>query len=504
MDKLLVDLLRTAARDHPDREAIVVGDDRVTYRELDISARGAATALADLGVAPRDVVALTLANSAEYLVAYLAAGLIGAVATGINPRLGPRERETILARCAPKVVVADAAQVRAWSTTEPLPHHSPRLCRDPREPLAIVWTSGTTGVPKGAVFTLDAMVAVARGTGELNMPGDRRLSPLPFAHVGFMTRLVDELQNATTTVVTPTPWRATDALHLLEHERITVGQGVPAQWAMMLADPTCDEIDASHLRVIGTGAAAVAPELVRSLRMRFGCPVLVRYTSTEAALTTGTRIGDPDEVTCNTVGRSQPGVEIRVVGPDGAPVPVGTVGEIHSRSAAQMSGYWNDAEATAATLDNEGWIHTADLGALDVAGNLTFRGRNKEMYIRGGYNVYPIEVENVLMEHAAVARAAVVATPDERLGEVGVAFVEFAPGHERPTLAQIREWVGEQLADYKRPDALVDGTIPLTAMMKPDKAALAPLAADARRRVASSSTSRPSQTKVVDAGERGH
>lgn len=486
MNTLLADLLRAAARDVPDREAIVSGDTRLTYRELDAGARSVCAAFRDLGIAAGDVVTIELPSSAEYLLAYLGAALSGAIVTGINPRLGARERAHIVASCAAPLTIDDPHAVVEWARAAPVPSDHPSLRRDPQAPLAIVWTSGTTGVPKGAVFTLNAMVAVAEGTGELNAAGDRRLSPLPFAHVGFMTRVVDELVNQTTTVVTPTPWRADAALALLESERITVGQGVPAQWSMMLADPLCSSINAAHLRVIGTGAAAVAPELVSALRDRFGCPVLVRYTSTEAALTSGTRIADPDHLTCTTVGRAQPGVEIRIVRASASAsasaadtdaaetADVGEVGEICSRSAAQMSGYWNDPAATRATIDSDGWVHSGDLGSTDADGYLTFRGRSKEMFVRGGYNVYPIEVENVLLEHPAIVRAAVVGAPDDRLGEIGVAFVELDASLKAPapTLADVRAHVGAHLADYKRPDRLVVGPIPLTAMLKPDKASL--------------------------------
>ena len=177
----------------------------------------------------------------------------------------------------------------------------------PSDPVAVVWTSGTTGLPKGAVFDHGCLAAVAAGTDVLSQPGDRRLSPLPFAHVGSMTRVWDEMANGVTTVITPTPWRAADAIAIMVDERITVAQGVPTQWALVLAHPDLARAAITSLRIVGTGASRVPPELVAALRGRFGVPVVVRYTSTEASLGTGTVPGDTDEVVATTVGRPVPG-----------------------------------------------------------------------------------------------------------------------------------------------------------------------------------------------------
>ena len=161
---------------------------------------------------------------------------------------------------------------------------------DAHDPVAVVWTSGTTGRPKGAVFDHANLAAVARGTDVLSQPGDRRLSPLPFAHVAYMTRAWDEVAHAVTTVITPTPWRADDAVRIMAEERVTVGQGVPTQWALMLASPELERADLSALRIVGTGAARTTAAMIAEMRHRFGVPVVVRYTSTEASLGTGTTL----------------------------------------------------------------------------------------------------------------------------------------------------------------------------------------------------------------------
>ncbi|MBV8462000.1 MAG: long-chain fatty acid--CoA ligase, partial [Acidimicrobiales bacterium] len=379
--------------------------------------------------------------------------------------------------------------VRAAASADP-PSSWPRL--EPSDPVAVVWTSGTTGLPKGAVFDHDNLRAVADGTDVLSHPGGRRLSPLPFAHVGSMTRLWDEAVHRVTTVITPTPWRAAAAVSVMVGERITVAQGVPTQWALVLEEPGLDGADLAALRIVGTGAARVPPELVAALQRRLGVPVVVRYTSTEASLGTGTRPGDAADVVATTVGRPVPGVELEIAGHDGDEMPadVGQVGRVRLRSGAVMRGYWGgppsgpgaegltlDVEATRAVLDEDGWLTTGDLGALDAAGNLHLAGRSTEMYIRGGYNVYPAEVEAVLGGHPDVEAVAVLSAPDPVLGEVGVAVVVPVVGagvDPGRLLAELRAVVADRLADYKSPDqlALVDA-LPLTPMMKVDKAELA-------------------------------
>jgi acyl-CoA synthetase (AMP-forming)/AMP-acid ligase II len=189
---------------------------------------------------------------------------------------------------------------------------------------------------------------------------------------------------------------------------------------------------------------------------------------TESPSITGTEPDDPPEVQFRTVGRPQAGMQIEIA--DGHEAEVGRV---RVRGACVMRGYWGDPELTAATVDADGWLTSTDLGVLRPDGNLVLVGRTSDMYIRGGYNVYPLEVENVLAEHPAVDRAAVIGLPAPVIGEIGVAFITVAPGAEPPALAELRAWVAERLADYKAPDRLelVDA-LPLTAMMKVDKVAL--------------------------------
>jgi acyl-CoA synthetase (AMP-forming)/AMP-acid ligase II len=506
----VVDVLRAAAEVNSQLEAYVemadpgspgvvsAGGDgrrRLTFAQWDTAADGVAGLLAAHGVTKGDVVCLLLPSSIDYAVCYQAAARLGAITTGVNLRLAPAEQASITARTRPRVTVVDttlvpdsalppdagrivARSALADTATDPAPR-LPTL--DPGDPVTVVWTSGSTGVPKGAVFDHRNLAAVAAGTDVLSHPGDRRLSPLPFAHVGYMTRPWDEIAHGVTTVIAPQPWSAATAIALLVGERVTVGQGVPTQWALMLAHPDLKDADVSHLRIAGTGASRVPPELVRAMRQRLGCPVVVRYTSTETSLGTGTRPGDPDDVVASTVGRPVPGVEIEIVDDDGRIVVPGEVGRVRLRSGAVMRGYIGnltageviDARATAEVLDGGGWITTGDLGWVGADGNLRLVGRVAEMYIRGGYNVYPAEVEAVLGGHPGVGEVAVVGVADPVLGEIGAAVVVPVPGVPTPDIGELRALSISRLADYKAPDRLVVvDQLPLTAMAKVDKRAL--------------------------------
>jgi acyl-CoA synthetase (AMP-forming)/AMP-acid ligase II len=480
-----VALLRSVVESHGDADAFVEADGtRTSFAAWQRAADGVARGLGELGVERGDVVCVMLPSSIDYAVAYQAIMRRGAITSGINTRLGPVEVGHILEQTSPRLIIVDDGvdqSARLLSAGVPILHRaeladmarlqpaSP-VALHADDPVAIVWTSGSTGRPKGAVFDHNNLRAVAAATGPLSAPFDRRLSPLPFAHVGTMTRVWDEASNVITTVITPTPWRADVALDLMERERVTVGQGVPTQWELMLRQPDFADRDLSSLRLVSTGASKVPAALIAQLRDRLGVPVLNRYATTEAAIISGTLPGDPDEVVTQTVGRPNRGVELRVVDENGTPVAWGTPGTVQVRSAAVMRCYWDDPERTATVLDEEGWLRVGDMGVLDEAGNLRFLGREGEMYLRGGYNIYPAEVEQVLREHPAIDDVAVVGVPDDVLGEIGHAFVVSSRTVE---LDELRDWVAEQLADYKRPDRLtVVAELPLTAMSKVDRSEL--------------------------------
>jgi acyl-CoA synthetase (AMP-forming)/AMP-acid ligase II len=280
-------------------------------------------------------------------------------------------------------------------------------------------------------------------------------------------------------------------LDLVERERIATIGGVAPQVALLLRDPRFDERDLSAVRLLVMGGSASPPALVEEARRRFDAGYSIRWSSTESGgVGTGTAPDAPDHEALHTVGRPRPGitVQVRAEQPDGADLlpsdvlatdalPTGEVGEVWLRSDATMAGYWRDPEATAAAL-REGWLRTGDLGSLDATGCLTLAGRRGEMFIRGGYNVFPSEVASALGGHPGVADVVVVPRPDDVLGEIGVAVVVPADPGAPPTLDALRAHAGATLSHHKLPEALVlVPELPLTAMQKVDRRTLTRLAA---------------------------
>jgi acyl-CoA synthetase (AMP-forming)/AMP-acid ligase II len=476
-----VALMHQTVTEHPDVDAFVESDGtRISYADWDRAADGIAAALADRGVRAGDVVCLMLASSIRYMVCYQASMRLGAITTGINQRLGSVEVASIIASAQPRLVIVDEDGPRPpagvasvlWSELMPWwDAPAPSLPVLHAEDIAVLcWTGGTTGQPKGVMFDHDNLRAIAGAAGSLSAPLDRRLSPLSFAHVGTMTRAWDEISRAMTTVLTPARWTAGDALRLIGTERVTVAQGVPTQWELMLRHPDFAGTDLSSLRLAAMGGSRAPVDLIQRMRLVLGVPVINRYASTEAAVISGSVPGDTDQVVVETVGRPGNGVSLRLVDDDGAPVPTGTVGRVQVRSAAVMRGYWNDPAATSAAVSPEGWLTVGDLGRLDAEGNLSLVGRLGEMFVRGGYNIYPIEVERVLAEHPAVRQVSVVARPDSVLGEAAVAFVVLDGAADSD---ELRDWVRARLADYKTPDEVVAlDELPVTSLGKIDRRAL--------------------------------
>ena len=424
---------------------------------------------------PGDVVGLLMDPSFWYPIAYLAIARLGGVTAGINPRFGPREVEHIVSSSGAVAVIADRAVPNDVRTIPPdeldADDEPPDAEGGFEDPVAIVYTSGTTGLPKGATFTVSSLEAVRRIEASLE-PGLSHTSGLqatPMTHMGYMTKIASHIERRAKTVLLEDRWTARSALELIERERITHIGGVPTQLALMMMDPEFGRFDLSCIRSILIGGAPASPDLVRQIRETFGVPVQVRYSSTELALCTASRPGDDDATIAETVGRPLPEVELRLLEPN-----ADGVGEVVARSPAMMRGYWNDPEATREAIDAEGFFHPGDLGRIDSEGNLRLAGRTKEMYIRGGYNVYPIEVENVLREHPKVALVGVIGIPDEVLGERGKAFVVPADPSDPPTPEELRAFVSERIADYKTPDVVeIHAELPLTSMFKVDKGALA-------------------------------
>ena len=473
--------VRAAAHRYGPRTLMVDPDGgRLSYAELDRRSDAVARGLARAGLTAGDVLALRLPSTADYLVAYAAAAKIGVVTTGVNPRLSAREADAVVATADAALVLASAEQLAELERPgDPLPALPP----DPDRPVAIVFTSGTTGRPKGALF-LERQLAAVTALDVGDAWGDPASEPVPmlattqFGHIGMMTKLPWYLRLGLTIHVLGR-WKAADALATVAEHRIPSIGGVAPMIALMLAEPDFDDYDLDCVTTLVVGGAPSDPGLVREARQRFGAAYSNRYSSTESG-GCGTAVPfdsrDEEEI-LYTAGRPRGPIEIAICDDDGGRLGPGEVGEIWLRSPTQFVRYWNNPEATAHTLV-DGWVRTGDLGSLDEAGRLRPAGRCKEAYIRGGYNVHPVEVEAQIREHPRVADVAVVARPHPRLGEIGVAAIVASPGCPPPSLTELRAFLDDRLARYKQPEALVVlDTLPLTPMDKVDRARLARMVA---------------------------
>ncbi|HVA03138.1 MAG TPA: class I adenylate-forming enzyme family protein [Acidimicrobiales bacterium] len=517
------DVIREAAARYGDTPLYVTPDgSELSYAALDRLSDEVVEGLHARGVGAGDVVALVLPSGPAYAVVYAAAAKMGAVTAGVNDRLSPPERRHCLAVVRPRLVVTSAELARdtaigdvaeVQDTIEvdtgagagagagsdllsmlvelrPAPRSATGsaytsgrdLPPDPDRPVAVVFTSGTTGEPKGAVFTWRQLEAIGDidGGGQWGN-GGRGLSSTSFAHLGYMTKLPQALRGGGTTFIMGR-WSAGDALEIVERHGITALGGIPTQIALMLRHDRFDSTDTSRVRMIAMGGGPSTAALVREARARFGVPVVVRYTCTEAGVGVGTAADDPPEDAEESVGRARKGVELTIRSDDDGTLPAGELGHVCLRSPAVMQGYWRDPDASAAVFTPDGAVRTGDIGYLDERGRLHLSGRSKEMYVRGGYNVYPLEVENVLADHPGVAHVAVIPRFDPVMGEIGVAVV--VPRHigigDELTLEGLRDHGRGRLAAYKLPEALVlTEELPRTAMEKIDRTALGTLVASA-------------------------
>ncbi|MEX2538618.1 MAG: class I adenylate-forming enzyme family protein [Actinomycetota bacterium] len=481
-------VVEEAARRFRDRVALVdASGAELTYFDLFHNSEAVAAGLNARGISVGDVVALALPSSLDYVVAYLAAARLGAITTGINPRFSADERARVIARSAPKLVIAtagladgipsdvDTELVELGTRVNLLSslrgdQTPPRLRLDPDRPATIVFTSGTTGEPKGAVFCNRQLAAITMfDNGGTWGSGGPMLSSTEMCHVGLMTKLPWYLR-AGSRIHLLRKWRAEDALRTICEQKMPSVGGIGAQVALMLRLPNFDDYDVSSVKAIIVGGGPSPKALIEEARSRFGAAYSVRYSSTESGgVGTLTAFDAPDEETLYTVGRARDGIDLVICDEKGRPVTDGEVGEVTLRSPAMLTEYWNDPEATAATI-RDGWLHTQDLGSIDESGCLRLAGRSKEMFIRGGYNIYPMEVEAVLSSHPAVAHVAVVPRPDPVMGEIGVAVVVLRSKTQTLTLEDLRSFAADKLAAYKLPeDLLVVDELPTTGMQKIDR-----------------------------------
>ena len=466
-------VLRAAAAAYGAKPAYVDGDRSVSFAELLDLVRRAAEGYRARGFRPGERAALWAPNSIDWVVAALAVTYAGGTLVPLNSRYTGHEAADIVERSGATLVIvadgflgrhqlqelrdaADLAGVRELVdiadltalAAEPGDIDAVAAAVGADDVADVLFTSGTTGSPKGAMSAHRQTVGVARTWGELGgvTAEDRYLVVNPFFHsFGYKVGIVTGL----TTGATLYPLATFDVertMELIESERITVLPGAPTIYQSLLTAPGRGERDLSSLRLAVTGAAVVPVVLIE--RMRQQAPeglgidtVVTAFGMTEAVVVTMARDGDPAELVASTCGRAIPGMETRI----------GEAGELLVRGDFVTLGYLDDPAATAEAIDTDGWLHTGDVGELDEQGNLRITDRLKDMYISGGFNVYPAEVEQVLMRMDGIADVAVVGVPDERMGEVGRAYVVPADPSAPVGPEAVIAFARERLANFKVP-----------------------------------------------------
>lgn len=484
-------VLAHAVTAYGDLEAVVDGDVRWTFAEFGEQVYRCAAAMIASGVQPGDRVAIWAPNSHRFMVAALGTVTAGAVFVPVNTRYKGDEASWILGKSGARLLVVENGFLGNDYVTMLKDTDLPELVETVRldgggelsweeflrrgeavnratvlaragevngEDLSdMFFTSGTTGRPKGAMTThaqnlrvYDAWIA---GTGLQR--GDRYLIVNPMFHCfGYKAGvLVSLMQGAT--VLPQATFDVEQTLELIHREKVTVLPGPPTLYASLLEHPRRAEVDLSSLRLAITGASVVPVALVERMRAEVFPSVVIAYGLTESCGTA--TVGDPNadsETISRTVGKAIEGTEVIVADAEGAPVPTGESGEVCIRGYNVMQGYFDDPEATAAAIDAGGWLHTGDVGILDEQGNLRITDRVKDMFVVGGFNAYPAEIEQAITRHDKVSEAAVIGIPDERLGEVGRAYV--IPRHgETISEDEIVAYCREKLANFKVPRSVV-------------------------------------------------
>jgi acyl-CoA synthetase (AMP-forming)/AMP-acid ligase II len=476
-----------------DRPAVMDGNVALSFNDVRGQMLAVAAALIASGIQPGDRVVLWAPNSAVWITSALGVLASGAILVPLNTRFTGREAAQVCSVVEPRfLLVAETflgeqlvSELRSSTAPTrylrgdvvPLPgpgeasgpgwdaflngasRHLDNVALDrierigPHDVCDIIFTSGTTGSPKGVMLrhgaTLRAYCAVNESWGVAE--GDRVLIGLPFFHCfGYKAGwMIDLLAGATTY-----PLAVFDdekVLHLIERHQITHLPGSPTMFLPLLDERRRSRHDLSSLRAVLVGGASIPVELVRRLKDELGIDrILSGYGLTEShAIISLSRPNDPPELVATTVGKVIDGLEVRAIATDGRPVPAGAEGELMVRGFTHMTGYYGDADATAAAF-TDGWLHTGDIGSVDEQGYVRITDRKKDMYIVGGFNVAPAEVENVLCACPLIGQVAVVGMPDERLGEVGAAFVVPAPGR-RVAPGDVVAYARGRLANFKVP-----------------------------------------------------
>lgn len=467
--------------------AIVEHGESWSYTELWARARQTAAAFLAAGLRKSEVVAIWAPNCREWILATLGAQICGARIVPLNTRYKGREAGDILRRAHAvmlcmtdnflgtdyvallrdealpslrRTIMFDGTGLDSWETFLAAGRDVHASAVDaaltavaPDDICDILFTSGTTGAPKGALTAHTQVIQLFYNWAKRMTlhAGDQFLIVNPFFHTfGYKAGWLSALLRGATVVPMPV-YDPAGAAALIETQKISFLPGPPTIYQTLLAEQAKTKRDFSSLRVAVTGAAVVPPVLIERMYNELGIRLVFSgYGMTECGVISMTQAGDSVETVSGTCGCAVSGIEIKCIDHDGRTLSSGEEGEILVRGIGVMRGYLDDPEATAAAIDTQGWLHTGDIGALDEGGYLRITDRKKDMYIIGGFNCYPAEIEKILCENPKVEMAAVVGVPDERFGEVGKAFLVLRPG-QSATEAEIIAWARDNMANFKVP-----------------------------------------------------
>jgi fatty-acyl-CoA synthase len=484
------------ARFAPDAVAIRFDGAAITYADLWRRILGASGVLAERGVGRGDAVAWLGLNHPAVLVLLFACARLGAMLAPLNWRLAPPEHAQVLASCPPRVLFIEpafaehardigspfeATPVEALDAAlNDAPRQLPAAVGDEDSGILLCFTSGSTGAPKGVVLTQRALFWNAVNSTHMHdlTSADRVLTTLPLFHVGGLNIQTTPALHAGATVTLHARFDPEATFDAIERERTTLTVLVPAQFSAMMALPRWTTADLSSLRVITTGSTIVTGDFVRKASER-GVPVIQVYGATETCpIAAYVRAADARRK-AGSAGVPALHCEVKVVDDHGALLPQGRDGEILVRGPNVASGYWNAPGETAATFA-DGWYRSGDLGRFDEEGHLHVVARKKDVIISGGENIYPAEVEKVLLECAAIEEACVVGRPEPRWGEVVVAAVVLKPG-ERMSAADVVALCDGRIARYKQPrEVRFFDRLPKSSLGKLQKAAVRAAVAEGR------------------------
>lgn len=497
----------------PDSPFIEFNGESISYSELSIRVDRVATAWLQSGLSHGDRVAIASRNSVDWLVTYLATARIGAVLVTLSVMYREREFTHMLGQSGARLLVCEATVAgfdfqdflselqpriptvteyvflgtsrpsfgRGWDEVAATPADVEAVAAAfeavrPDDPAVILYTSGTTGQPKGATLTHRSLLASAIGQVERydQGPSDNMLGVMPFNHVGGLTCSFGSSLVAGGTLTLLPAFHPDLVAEMIANRPITLFAGVPTMYTMILASESFADVDTSTVRTCVVGGSNLEPTLARRVRSAFPKARLSNlYGLSETSGASVISHPDDDAHTVDTtIGTPIGDVEARIVDEAGSPVGNGTEGELQLRGSCIATGYWDMPDQTRAAFVDDGWLATGDMGTISDTGHISIHGRKKEMYVRGGYNVYPAEIENVLSTHPSVALCAVIGYPDATFGEKGCAFIVPAPGHDFDP-SELTRLCEEQLAAYKVPDKFeVVDALPMTPAGKIRKAEL--------------------------------